>query len=62
MKIRVGFVSNSSSSSFLVAINKNLISYPEMKRFLQYIPYNCSLYDNIDELAEEEFGGVVWHG
>lgn len=55
MKIRLGFVSNSSSSSFLVAIDKNLISYMEMKRFLNYIPFDSSLYDNIDELIEKEF-------
>jgi hypothetical protein len=27
----------------------------EMKRFLKYIPFDSSLYDNIDELIEKEF-------
>jgi len=71
MKVRKGFVSNSSSSSFVIAITRDYVFSPEIKQkiYNEYIGYwdeeevSMEQFDNIlkeglDELCTGD--GVIW--
>jgi hypothetical protein len=59
MKIRNGFVSNSSSSSFVVALS--VLSEEEKQKILGYVPFsNADEYKDHWSIRIDEIRGVIY--